>query len=245
MPLQWGQTSQLAVAHGAKVLTYSEAGAGKTILCATAPKPIILSAESGLLSLSPANIARVYGANRPDIAYDIPVLEINSIQQLDEAFMLFSNPAHRMREHCSTICLDSLSEMAERMIASLKNTHKDPRQAYGELIDRMLEKVRNFRDLPGYNVYMSAKMEYAKDEASGAMKFTASMPGSKLGPQLPYLFDEVFRLGRGEAQGKRYRYLQTDGDAQYVAKDRSGALDLMEEPHLGKVFNKILGGNKQ
>lgn len=244
MPLQWGQTSRLAVAHGAKVLVYSEAGAGKTILCATAPRPVILSAESGLLSLSPQNITRVYGAGRPDITYDIPVLEIGTIQQLVEAYQMFANPANRMREHCQTLCLDSLSEMAERMIASLKLSYKDPRQAYGELIDRMLEVVRNFRDLPGYNVYMSAKMEYAKDEATGAMKFTASMPGTKLGPQLPYLFDEVFRLGRGEAQGIRYRFLQTDGDSQYVGKDRSGALAFMEEPHLGKVFDKInLGGN--
>ena len=241
MPLQWNTSAKLAVAHGAKTLVYSEAGGGKTLLCATAPKPVILSAEAGLLSLSKINLERVFGAARADITYDIPVLEIATIQQLVEAYQMLANPANRMREHFSTICLDSLTEMAERMLSNLKATTKDGRQAFGELIERMVQVVKDFRDLPGYNVYMSAKMEYVKDDTTGGMKFTASMPGAKLGPQLPYLFDEVFALRRGETQGKRYRFLQTDGDDRFVAMDRSGALDAMEEPHLGKLFHKILG----
>ena len=68
------------------------------------------------------------------------------------------------------------------------------------------------------------------------------MPGSKLGPQLPYLFDEVFRLGKNKTpQGVSYRFLQTDGDLQYVAKDRSGLLEELEPANLTHVFNKILG----
>jgi hypothetical protein len=239
--MQWSSTSQETVANGIKVLTYSDSGAGKTMLCATAPKPIILSAEAGLLSLRKANIERVFGAGRKDICYEIPVLKITTLAELSEAYGMFLRGDNRIREHCHTICLDSLTEMAEKMLSNIKATTKDGRQAFGEFVEHMTVLVKNFRDLPGYHCYMSSKMEYAKDEATGGMKFTASMPGNKLGPQLPYLFDEVFRLGRGETQGKRYRFLQTDGDDRYVAKDRSGSLELMEEPHLGKVFHKILG----
>jgi len=45
----------------------------------------------------------------------------------------------------------------------------------------------------------------------------------------------MFRL----VQGEQYRYLQTEKDAQYVAKDRSGSLKPKEKPDLAYVFNKI------
>jgi hypothetical protein len=67
------------------------------------------------------------------------------------------------------------------------------------------------------------------------------MPGSKLGPKLPYFFDEVFRIGINKTpQGEQYRFLQTQPDIQYDAKDRSGSLDILEVPFLGSIFNKIL-----
>ena len=53
--------------RGIKCLVYGESGVGKTVLCSTAPDPIIISAESGLLSLRKK---------------DIPVIEINSLKTL-------------------------------------------------------------------------------------------------------------------------------------------------------------------
>jgi len=68
------------------------------------------------------------------------------------------------------------------------------------------------------------------------------MPGNKLGPPLPYLFDEVFALRVEEAQdGSLYRVLQTSRDIMYEAKDRSGALDLYEPPKLHHIYKKIYG----
>ena len=91
---------------------------------------------------------------------------------------------------------------------------------------------------------MAAKMEFSKDEASGANKYQTAMPGSKLGQQLPYFFDEVFCLRTSQPQGnaKGYRYIQTQPDFQYVAKDRSGVLDEIERPDLSYIFNKIQEG---
>ncbi len=39
-----------------KCLIYGESGVGKTWLCQTAPKPVIISAEKGLLTLKHVNI---------------------------------------------------------------------------------------------------------------------------------------------------------------------------------------------
>jgi len=41
--------------------------------------------------------------------------------------------------------------------------------------------------------------------------------------------------------GRKVRYLRTDQDTQYVAKDRSGRLDEIEEPNLTKIITKIQG----
>lgn len=241
MPLQWSTTQQTASTNGVKVLTYGEAGAGKTLLCATLPKPAIISAEAGLLSLARKNLERMFGVGHPYVQ-DIPVLQVTTWDQLVEAYMYFANPANHARDHVQSVALDSITEVAEVILSKLKVSAKDPRQAYGEMADRILGMAKNFRDLPGYNIYISSKMAYDKDENNGGMKFQPMMPGKQTGPQLPYLFDEVFRLGIGMHNGKKYRFLQTDGDAQYVAKDRSGALDAIEPPDLSLAFNKIIGG---
>jgi hypothetical protein len=168
----------------------------------------------------------------------IPVLEIHSLEDLSEAYgwCLYSREAQQFQ----TVCLDSITEIGEVVLAKAKHGVKDPRQAYGELLDRMSQLVRSFRDMPSKHVYFSAKEESFKEDVTGVVKYGPSMPGSKLGPLLPYFFDEVFRLGIGKAQdGSSYRFLQTQPDFQYVAKDRSGSLAAVEQPDLGSIFNKI------
>lgn len=225
MALRFTTTSQAGTEHGVKTLVYAPAGHGKTSLCATAPSPFIFSAESGLLALRKHNI---------------PAAEISTIEDLNEAYRWTTESAEARQ--FATVCLDSLTEIAEVLLATAKKTAKDPRQAYGEMMDRMTVVVKAFRDLPGKHVYMSAKTELVKDEITGVVRSGPSMPGTKLGPALPYLFDEVFYLGiNKDQQGQKYRYLLTDADLQFTAKDRSGALDLTEYPDLTNIINKIQG----
>lgn len=240
MALQFTTAEQSADAGGIKCLVYGDSGHGKTMLACTLPAPILISAESGLLSLKRKNIERLYGVGTKDITYDIPVIQIRTVEDLGDAYRWCSQSqeAHQF----ASIGLDSISEIAEVVLNNAKRQVKDPRQAYGELIEKMESAIRAFRDLPGRNVYIAAKMEPMKDELTGVVKFGPSMPGAKLGPKLPYYFDEVFRLGvNTDQQGNTYRFLQTQPNLQFVAKDRSGALASMEPPHLTYVFNKILG----
>jgi len=72
------------------------------------------------------------------------------------------------------------------------------------------------------------------------LKSGPAMPGNKLGPKLCYYFDFVMRLGLNKApDGESYRFLQTQPDLQYEAKDRSGMLDPVEQPNLTHIFNKV------
>lgn len=240
MALQFTTSEEAAHVAGVKVLVYGGAGVGKTVLAATAPAPLVLSAESGLLSLRRKNLERLFGANNPNVCYNVPVISISTVDDLTDAYnwCIQSNEAKQF----GTVCIDSLSEIGEVVLNNAKRQVKDPRQAYGELIEKMESVVRLFRDLPGKHVYMSAKMEPMKDETSGVVKYGPAMPGSKLGAKLPYFYDEVFRLGVNKTpQGESYRFLQTQPDLQYEAKDRSGSLNQLEPPFLTDLFNKILG----
>lgn len=241
MAIEWTTTGRTNVAAAVKVLVYGDSGMGKTLLCATAPAPLIISSEAGLLVLNKKNLEKLFGVGNPAISYDIPVIKINTVQDLTDAHAWLTTSAEA--KQFGTVCIDSISEIAEVVLNNAKRQVKDPRQAYGELIEKMESVIRAYRDIPNKHVYMSAKLEPMKDELTGIVKYGPSMPGAKLGQKLPYFFDEVFRLGVNKDQtGASFRFLQTSADLQNMAKDRSGALDVMEPPHLAHVFNKILQG---
>lgn len=241
MPLNFSTTSAETTEAGIKCAVYGEAGMGKTLLAATAPQPVILAVEAGLLSLRKQNIEKVFGVGTAGITYDIPVIKINTYEDLVDAYNWCSNPANG--QYWQTALLDSVTEIAEVILNHAKRSSKDPRQAYGDLIDKMGDTIRKFVKIPGKHVVFNAKMEPFKDEFTGITRMLPMMPGAKLGPKFAYEFDEVFRMGvNKDAQGQPFRFFQTQPDLQYVAKDRSGALAAMEYPHLGYVFNKILQG---
>jgi len=210
--------------NGLKVCVYGQSASGKTTLISTAPNPIIISAESGLLSL----------AN-----FNIPYIEINNINDLAEAYKWATSSAEAAS--FETIALDSISECAEVILSNEKKTSKDARMAYGNMADQVIELIKAFRDISGKHVYFSAKIERTQDE-TGKILWGPSMPGNKLGQQLPYLFDEIFALRvASNADGEVERALQTGPDSTYVAKDRSGKLDAWEAPDWGLIINKITG----
>lgn len=242
MAIKLINTAEAAKNNGVKVLVYGRAGMGKTVLCATAPAPFIISAEGGLLSLAENNLRKLEAAGLVNTRgrYNFPGVEIENVQDLVEVYNWVVGSAEA--KVYETICLDSLTEIAETVLSNAKAQVKDPRQAYGELIEKMTATTKAFRDLKGKHVYMSAKMELVKDEVIGTTVYMPSMPGAKLGQQLPYLFDEVLLLDLQPKQGDapEYRYFRTQPDYQFTAKDRSGALALIEQPDLGVVFDKIL-----
>lgn len=226
MAIKLTTTRAAAQTNGVKVCVYGQAGAGKTVLCATTNAPtIIISAEAGLLSLRDT---------------DIPVIEISTLEDLQEAYKYLLSDDGKQYEW---VCLDSISEMAEVILNSAKKALKDPRQAYGEMQEKMEDMIRLFRDLPR-NVYMTAKMESVTDDA-GVVRFQPMLPGKKLPNGLAYFFDEVFfyYVDRDRATGEEQRWLQTAPDSRHHAKDRSGALDAREYPDLSNIAQKIMGTN--
>lgn len=238
MAVQLISSNQEAVNNGVKMVVYGRSGVGKTLLAATMPNPVILSAENGLLSLRKENIEKVFGVGQAGINYDMPVIKIKTVEDLKEAFNFLQT---EQGKHFNPV-LDSGTEIAEQVLRNAKASVNDARQAYGELIAQMTDTIKKFRDLPGRHVLIICKEDKVKDEVTGTTLAGPSMPGSKMGPATPYLTDEVFYLGIGSnPDGSSFRYLRTQPDFSHNAKDRSGSLNELEIPHIGRIINKIVG----
>jgi AAA domain len=229
MPLEFFMTDQMGMDYGIKALIYGRSGAGKTHLITTAPNPLLIAAEPGVLTLR---------------GQRIPGIRIQTVNDLTDAleFIRWSAEARQFE----TVYIDSITEVAEVVLANAKLLNTDPRKAYGELIEKMTMTIKAYRDIAGKHVIMTAKQEAAQDEVTKITSYGPSMPGAKLGPALPYLFDEVFRLGIGkDAEGKDFRFIQAAPDIQYDAKDRSGVLNMYEPADLSVIFSKILAKKAQ
>lgn len=209
---------------GLKILVYGQAGAGKTSLIRTIPCPheqiIVISAEGGLLSIA-------------DL--DVDALEVRNLEQIQQIFKELRSGGHDYR----WVCIDSISEIAEVVLAHEKTRNKDPRKAYGELADRLISLLKAFRDLP-INVYITCKEARVDDD--GKIFRQPGLPGSKLTQEIPYLLDTILHLGAVRSDAGTRRLLVTSPDDTRIAKDRSGQLDQVEEADLSVIVSKMMGG---
>ena len=211
------------------LLVYGDSGTGKTYLIKTAPNPIIISSEHKALSLAEEEIP------------DLPMWLVNSEADIKEAITWLK------AEDCpyETACIDSISDIAEMILAERKRETANGRQAYGDMSDKMYEIISMFtKELPDINLYVIAKSIRMEDARTNIPTWRPSMPGNALNGKrdIVYSFDIscALRIGVTE-ENEIFRYLQTEPDGQYYAKGLSSKLDSMEEADLTKLFNKILG----
>jgi len=211
--------------NSVKALIMGESGVGKTKLAGTVPTPLILNAEGGLLSLAGDNLDSV---------------DIKTVDDVMEVYQFVTESEDAKKYE--TIVLDSVTEIGEVYLNALKKQHADARQAYGVLATDMTEMIRAFRDIKDKHVYFIAKAALIESD-NGISETKAIMPGKTLTNGLPFFFDLVLGLKIGKLEDKTsYRYLQTNSTMSMKCKDRSGILEDIEEPHLGKIFDKIIKG---
>lgn len=238
MTLQFGTVEQLTQMNGVKIVVFGQPKIGKTTLIGTCPRPFIISAERGLLSLR----------NNPETR-NIMGVEIRSLAQFQEAerWCMESVEARQF----DTFCLDSITELMEVCLVEEKQKARDEAikakkkvdgfAPYNELGSEGMRILRRFRDEAHKHVYFIAQQEREKDEF-GAVINMPSMPGKQLTRSMPYLFDCILQLTRQQApDGTPYNALKTQPDAHSYAGDRSGKLDYWEQPNITSIINKILG----
>lgn len=193
-------TRNVADDLGIKCLVYGASGVGKTTLCATAPKPLILAAENGLLSIR---------------KFAIDYVAITSINELlgilDE---LASNTDYE------TICLDSVSEIVDHCLFGIERKLKsrDARHVYPEVRSIVLHILKKLIALPQH-IIVTCKQQH-KEVADQQTVTCPAVAGTRLSNDLAYMFDMVFYLRVVNKQ----RYIIANAGENFVAKDRTNLL---------------------
>lgn len=153
-----------------------------------------------------------------------------------------------MLDKYETIFVDSITKLSRLCLqwaqqqpdAFNQQGKPDMRGAYGLLGREMLAWVTQLQHVRTKNVIFTCAMEQAKDDF-GRMVWEPHIEGSKTGRELPGIVDEVISLTLmdfGDGQPVRAFVTNKDNALGLPAKDRSGRLEPIEEPHLGKLIAK-------
>lgn len=120
---------------------------------------------------------------------------------------------------------------------------KDVRGTYGLMGREMIAWLTHLQHARGKNVIFVGILENVKDEFN-VTSWELQIEGSKTGKELPGIVDQIITLQFIDfGDGKPTRaFVTTQPNAwKYPAKDRSGRLEQIEEPHLGRLLAKIAG----
>ena len=112
---------------------------------------------------------------------------------------------------------------------------------YGLMGREMIAWLTQLQHSRGKNVFFVGILENLKDEFN-TTSWQLQIDGSKTGKELPGIVDEIVTLqfvDFGDGNPVRALICTQPNQWQYPAKDRSGKLDQIEEPHLGKLLAKI------
>lgn len=207
-----------ALRYGVKAICYGPAGSGKTPVAGTAPRPLMLMTEPGMLSMRTSEMATFPAFN---------------IAAINEFFTWISSS--KEVSNFDTICIDSVSQMCEIILSDELNKNKDGRKAYGELSRKVMEKLNVLYFMPQKHLFLICK----EQNLDGNRR--PFFPGQDLPVKIPHLFDAVLRLAIHNVptmgQVKAFRCI---GAYDEAARDRTGNLLEFEPPHFGNLITKAM-----
>ena len=220
-----------------KALIVGFSGAGKTTQARFLKefKPLVISAESGLLSLQGAGIDYI-DISKDDEGKLIPK-ELR-VRRLMEVYQYVLKPETQAKYNL--LYLDSLTEISQVLFDALRKEYperKDNLVLYGELGQKMRDIIKAFRDAPHYHTVMTCLCTVDKDESTGKRFMAFDLIGG-IKEKLAQYFDLVLYLRVNDEKKRELVCQQTD---TITAKDRSGKLELLEPGDLGLVFKKAMG----
>lgn len=228
--MQIAPASSFAAQFGVKALTYGPPGGGKTPLVSTAPRPILLAVEPGLLSMRGSNVPTVNAAN--------------NLALVDEFFRWCASSAEA--KNYDTICVDSATEIAEMIVREELNKKTKSGgdahglKAYGNMSDRVMAYLNQLYYTMNKHVYLTAKQCIVYENGIPTRK--PYFPGKDLNTKVPHLYDEILHLAITNVPGVagEVAALRTRASIDILARDRSGMLAEYEQPNLTHLFNKAM-----
>ena len=253
---------RLAEARGVKACILGKSGEGKTSLLFSLPTETTLFAdlEAGDLAVQdwPGSTIRLrtwqecrdfavfIGGPNPALRDDQPysaahhaaiVAEYAPSLSLDAFDTIFIDSITVAGRLCFQWCRGQPEAFADR------TGKADIRGAYGLHGREMLAWLTHLQHTRARNVIFVGILDEKLDDFNRRV-FSPQIEGSKTGLELPGIVDEVLTLAQIKGQdGNPFRAFvcHTLNPWGFPAKDRSGRLDMLEEPHLGRLFEKIRG----
>jgi hypothetical protein len=253
---------RLAEQRGIKGTIFGKSGIGKTSLLWTldATTTLFIDLEAGDLAIEGwtgdsvrprtwaecRDFAVFIGGPNPALRDD----QVYSSAHYAAVCERFGDPA--ALDRYQTIFIDSIT-VAGRLCFqwskgqpeafSDKTGKPDIRGAYGLHGREMIAWLTHLQHTRAKNVWFVGILDEKLDDFNRRI-FSVQIDGSKTGLELPGIVDEVLTMAEiKDAAGTPYRAFvcQTINAWSFPAKDRSGRLDLIEEPHLGRLMAKIRG----
>lgn len=237
------------------MLIHAPSKEGKSTLTSTAPTPhLVLDAEGSWKFIRTKGFKTGIPLRKKlwdplveeipqwDDTWDVLHVRVTSWEIMRQTYLHLTQSEHQVR----TLTLDSITEVQRRCKKNIKGTGPMQIQQWGELLDRMDDLIRSFRDLtlqdtnPIENVLFVAETRYSQG------KWRPYMQG-QIENTLPYWVDVCGYLWtenvldeKGEATGKVKKLLISPHDT-YVAGERvQGALpDVITAPNITDMIQLI------
>lgn len=207
---------------GCKAVIYGPPGSAKTPTLNTAPRPLLLATEPGLLSMRGSNV---------------PTYEAYTAPRIDEFFKWFFNSTET--KNFDTLGIDSTSQIADTYLQAALKTNKHGKAAYGEMANKTMEHLRTLYFTRYKHTYLIAK-EGSFEEASTRIR-KPYFPGQALIVDVPHLYDFVLRLAKVPIPGHgEQRAFQCNASYDVSARNRTGNLSDFEPPDFSALVNKAL-----
>ena len=256
---------RLAEKRGIKGCIFGKSGIGKTSLLWTLPpdKTLFFDLEAGDLAIEGwagdairprtwqecRDFAVFIGGPNPALRDDQPYSQAH----YDAVVARFGDPA--AIDKYDTVFVDSITvagrlcfqwSKGQPQAYSDKTGKPDTRGAYGLHGQEMIAWLTHLQHARGKNIWFVGILDEKLDDFNRRF-FQPQIEGSKTGLELPGIVDQVITMAELKADDETpYRAFvcHTLNPFSFPAKDRSGRLDMVEEPHLGRLMEKIAGAAK-
>lgn len=214
--------SAFAQHFGVKAIIYGPPGSSKTPVINTAPRPVLLACEPGLLSMRNSNV---------------PTFQAFTAAAIDDFFKWFFNSNET--KNFDTLAVDSVSQMAEIYLQAALKTNKHGLAAYGEMARNTLNHLEMLYYFPHKHTYLIAKE--CTETVNSISKRKPYFPGQQLPVEIPHKYDAILHLAihnvPGMGQVKSFLCNET---IDAMARNRTGTLADFEPPDFGLLVQKAM-----
>lgn len=211
--------------YGVKAISYGGPGTGKTPVINTAPRPVMLAAEPGLLSMNTSTV---------------PTYLAPSWKEISGFFDWFFGS--READNFDTLCVDSASQLCEIYLRDNPARVSHGLKLYGNMAEAVGDIFHKLYYLQRKHIYLICKQE--TENTDGGSKYRPYFPGNDLKIKTPHLFDEVLQLGIFSIPGiGQTRAFQCHSSFDSYCRDRTGKLNQFEPPDLAAIFDKCMSVN--